>query len=105
MKWLEMITLRASGLCLENLVAQFISPLSENIGKSGLCDIQVYTLTGINTDLSIHIHWDTERVSRQATLIGSCLAQTLEDYGLISHVTYMAQDLHRQSDKEQKNDR
>ena len=65
MKWLEMIKFRTSGQNLENMVDKFIKPLTKDYEGAGLISMQVYSHATLNTDLSIHLYWDTVNVSQQ----------------------------------------
>lgn len=91
MKWLEIIKLRTPGQSFENVVDQFIAPLTKNVIEPGLLMIHVYCHATLNTDISIHIHWDTQQASQQKTLLGSCLINRLEDFGMINHTIWIAQ--------------
>ena len=91
MKWLEIIKLRTSGLNVKRRACEVIGLLTENTQEPGLSAIQVYSHATLNTDLSIHIHWDTQHASRQKTLLGSCLANKLEDFGMIHHTIWITQ--------------
>jgi len=92
MKWLEMIKLRTSGHNLENLTNEFIRPLAAKIGEAGLSGIQVYYHATLDTDLGIHIHWDTKQGALQKSLLGSCLVSTLEEFGLTYHTIWIPAD-------------
>jgi len=92
MKWLEIITLRTAGQSFENLVDKLMGPLTETARENGPLAIQIYCHASLDTDLSIHIHWDTRKISRQKTLLGSCLASRLEDFGMIHHTIWIAQN-------------
>lgn len=91
MKWLEIIKLRTAGINLEKRACDFIGLLTKNTQDHGLPAIQVYYHATLNTDLSIHIHWDTQQASRQKTLLGSCLANKLEEFGMIHHTIWITQ--------------
>ncbi len=91
MKWLEIIKLRTAGLNVEKRVWEFIGLLTDNTQEPNLSAIQVYSHATLNTDLSIHIHWDTRHAARQKTLLGSCLANKLEEFGMIHHTIWITQ--------------
>lgn len=84
-----MIKLRTSGQKLDDLVNKFIRPLTKDTGEAGLLAIQVYYHATFDTDLSIHIHWDTTHESLQKTRLGSCIVNTLEDFGLTYHTLWI----------------
>lgn len=90
MKWLEIIKLR-TGQNLDNIVNKFIRPLTKDYEGAGLITMIVYSHATLNTDLSIHLYWDTAKVSQQKTLLSSCIINILEDFGLIHYTIWIAQ--------------
>ena len=91
MKWLEIINLRTPGQHFENVPDKLIGLLSKTPQEADPFTIQIYCHATLDTDLSIHINWDTRHASRQKTLLGSCLASSLEDFGMIHHTIWIAQ--------------
>ena len=92
MKWLEIINLRTPGHHFENVADKLIGLLTKNSQEAGPMTIQIYCHATLDTDFSIHIHWDTQHASRQKTLLGSCLASRLEDFGMIHHAIWISQN-------------
>ncbi len=92
MKWLEIINLRTPGQHFENVADKLIGLLTKTPQETGPLAIQIYCHATLDTDLSIHIHWDTHHTPRQETLLGSCLASRLEDFGMIHHTIWIAQN-------------
>ncbi len=92
MKWLEIIKLRTTGQILENMVNEFIRPLTKGSWEKGLLTIQVYCHATLVTDLSIHIQWETKLGSFQKSLLGSCIVNALEDFGITHHTIWMRQE-------------
>ncbi len=92
MKWLEIIKLRTSGHNLENTVNEFIRPLTKGSWEKGLLTIQVYCHATLVTDLCIHIQWETKTISFQKSLLGSCIVNVLEDFGITHHTIWIRQE-------------
>ncbi len=95
-----MIKFRTSGQNLENMVDKFIKPLTKDYEGAGLISMQVYSHATLNTDLSIHLYWDTVNVSQQKTLLSSCLINVLEEFGLIHYTIWIAQKFNFESIKQ-----
>ena len=69
MKWVEIISLR----CPANINTRFVNELLKGVSESDeatdtpkhLVEIKVYHHSVVETDLSIHIYWESERGSGQ----------------------------------------
>ena len=92
MKWLEIIKLRTSVQNIENMVNEFMRPLTKDNLENGLLAIQVYCHATLVTDLSIHIQWETKKASSQKSLVGSCIVNVLEDFGITHHTIWIRQE-------------
>ena len=85
MKWMEIIKLRVA----ENNQAPLIRELAELLAgmkhEDGLREIKLFHNVVVNSDLSIHLYWETAQVERRGSAPGLCLMHVLKAYGLISH--------------------
>jgi len=43
----------------------------------------------LETDLSVHLHWDSEMPEPNGSALGLCLAQALKEFGLIDHSVWV----------------
>ena len=81
MKWLEVIKLRSAGKgsgLLEELL------LSVNkFSQSGLVEMRIYRHAVLETDLSVHLLWESEQPEQNGSSLGLRLAQALKEFGLI----------------------
>jgi hypothetical protein len=82
MKWVEIIKLRSAGNDPRGL-DDLLLPMSE-LTQSGL-EIRIYRHAALESDLSIHLYWDTEAPGRSGSGLGLQLAQALEEFGLVDH--------------------
>ena len=89
MKWVEIITLRS----LSNINTQFVDELLKDVGKSDtpkhLVEIRIYHHSVVETDLSIHIYWESEPGSQHKSPLGLKLSYALKDLGLLNHSVWV----------------
>jgi hypothetical protein len=89
MKWIEIITLRSP----TNISKQFLDELLKEVGKSetpeDLIEIRMYHHSVVETDLSIHIHWNSETGSQHKTPLGLRFSYALRNLGLLNHSVWV----------------
>lgn len=90
MQWMEIINIRTTEQGLENLVRDFIRPVTEKADDEGLSQIKIYYHALLKTDLSIHIYWDLNQSDQYKTTLGLRLMGILENFGLVYHSVWMA---------------
>jgi hypothetical protein len=83
MKWLEVIKLRSAGKDSE-LLKEFLLSI-DKFSQRGLVEIEIYHHATLETDLSVHLHWESERPERNGSDLGLRLAQALKEFGLVDH--------------------
>jgi hypothetical protein len=83
MKWLEIIKLRSVGDSsgILNKLILSIDPMNQH----GLVAIEWYRHVLLESDLSLHLHWDSEGPEKQGSTLGLRLVQVLKDLGLVDH--------------------
>ncbi|MCK9197306.1 MAG: hypothetical protein M0P16_10025 [Syntrophales bacterium] len=89
MKWIEIIKLRVAESnrdSLDQQLAEII--LSVNL-EQGLREIKLYRHAVVDSDLSIHLYWESERPAPQGSAAGLCLMHLLKAFGLISHSVWV----------------
>jgi len=89
MKWVEIITLRSPS----RINTQFVDELLKEAGKSDaqhhLVEIKMYLHSVVETDLSIHIHWNSEPGNQHKTPLGLKLSYALKNMGLLNHSVWV----------------
>jgi hypothetical protein len=93
MKWVEIITLRSPS----EINGQFIDELLNEVGKSDeatdtpkhLIEIKIYHHSVVETDLSIHIYWESEPGSQDKSPLGLRLSYVLKPLGLLNHSVWV----------------
>ncbi len=89
MKWVEIITLRSSA----NINIQFLDALLGQISNCDypkhLIELNIYHHSVVETDLSIHIHWESEQGSQHKSAIGLRIFSALRDMGLLNHSVWI----------------
>ena len=91
MKWLEVIKLRLAGGG-ESLLEELLRPMAE-VGQSGLVEIKTYRHAALETDLSLHLHWESENPEQNGSTLGLRLAQALKEFGLIDHSIWIEEEV------------
>jgi len=89
MKWIEIIKLRvaeSSGDPFPRQLAEIISGIHR---ERGLVEIRLYRRTLLESDLSIHLYWDSEQPAPQGSAAGLFLMHMLKAFGLISHSVWL----------------
>ncbi len=91
MKWLEVIRLRSteesSGLLKK--ILRSISPIKQ----PGLAGVKIYRHASLETDLSIHLQWHSDRPERDGSAPGLHLAHALKEFGLVDHSLWMEEEI------------
>ncbi len=92
MKWLEVIKLRAAGKG-ERLLEKFVLSVDE-ASKNGLVEMKTYYHAALETDLSLHLYWESEKLGQSGSAFGLRLAQSLKDFGLVDHSIWIERSVH-----------
>ena len=93
MKWVEIITLRSPS----KINGQFVDELMKGVGESDsatdtpkhLIEIKIYHHSVVETDLSIHIFWESETGSQDKSPLGLRLYSALRTLGLLNHSVWI----------------
>jgi len=89
MKWVEIITLRSP----TRINTQFVDELLKQVDKSDtpkhLVKIRTYQHAIVETDLSIHIYWESEPGSQHKSPLGLEFSYALKDMGLLNHSVWV----------------
>jgi len=89
MQWVEIITLRSPGNINRELVDELLKGVSECDSPTDtpnhLVEIKVYHHSVVETDLSIHIYWESEPGSQDKSPLGLRFSSALKPLGLLNH--------------------
>ena len=99
MKWIEIIELRSVShrYVLQELdVENFLTDASLAVKP---CAINVYRHGTIETDVSIHLLYDSKQVDIYGSVLGEQLTSFLKEFGLVNHTVWVntSQKSHRKS--------
>jgi hypothetical protein len=93
MKWVEIITLRSPS----KINGQFIDELLKGVDESDsptdtpehLVDITIYHHSVVETDLSLHIYWESEAGNQHKSPLGLRIFSALKSNGLLNHSVWI----------------
>lgn len=90
MKWIEIITLRS----LDRVNTQFLDGLLQNAIKSRKInghpsEIRIYHNSTVETDLSIHIHWESKAQPARESPLGQQISYAMKGLGLLNHSVWV----------------
>jgi hypothetical protein len=93
MKWVEIISLRSPS----KINGQFIDELLKGVGESDSStdtpkhpvEIKIYHHSVVETDLSIHIFWESEPGSQNKSPLGLGVCLALKPLGLLNHSVWI----------------
>ncbi len=89
MKWIEIITIRSVVKTNRQLIDELLRQLIQQ-KESGLASsIRVYHSPTVETDLSIHILWETEAQHPDKSPLGQQLSYALKELGLLSYSVWV----------------
>jgi hypothetical protein len=93
MKWVEIITLRSAskinGQFIEELLKGVVESDSSTDTSNRLAEIKIYHQSVVETDLSIHIFWESEPGSQNKSPIGVKIYFALRPLGLLNHSVWV----------------
>jgi hypothetical protein len=90
MKLLEVIKLRSSGKdsrLLEELLLSI-----DRFNQRGLVEMKTFHHAAVESDWSIHLHWQSERPEQNGSSLGLRLAQALKEFGLVDHSIWIEEE-------------
>jgi len=85
MKWMEIITLRSLIKANKQLVDELLQQLFQQKEAGLAASIRVYHRPTVETDLSIHILWETQTKHPSKSPLGQQLSYALKGLGLVSY--------------------
>jgi hypothetical protein len=93
MKWVEIITVRSP----ENIKRELVDELLKGAGESDsptdtlkhLLEIKTYHHSVVETDLSIHMYWESEAGNQHKSPLGLRIFSALRSMGLLNHSVWI----------------
>ena len=85
MKWIEIITLRSTRDDLLVLDFESLIDVKENYPDGKLEKMEVYRRCTLDTDLSVHLRWNSDRANPEGSSVALHLMQLLKENGLLNH--------------------
>jgi hypothetical protein len=94
MKWIEVIGLRSVDKDREILESK-LKGLLDEMGKGTQNQVIIaYSRLLIDTDFSIHLYHESEKVEHDGSRLGFCLVDALREFGLVNHSIWT--EIHRE---------
>ena len=87
MNWVEIIKLRSAGKG-SGVLEEFLLSMVK-VSQSGLVEMKTYRHAALETDLSVHFHWESERAEQNGSALALRLAQALKEFGLVDHSVWI----------------
>jgi hypothetical protein len=92
MRWIEIITLRSIGDAERKMIAELLKQM-RGAGKQGQPrEVRIYRHGSVETDLSIHIYWESESVALPCSTLGDLLVNATRDFGMVSHSVWIEKE-------------
>ena len=93
MRSVEIITLRSPGNINTQLVDELLREVSDSDlpadSPKHLVEIRAYRHSVVETDLSIHIYWESEPGSHDKSPLGLRFSSALRNLGLLNHSVWV----------------
>ncbi len=90
MKWLEVIKLRSTGKD-STLLKELLLSLDKS-GQPTLVEMKTYHHATLETDLIVHLHWESGKLERNGSALGLRLAHGLKEFGLADHSVWIEEE-------------
>ena len=87
--WIEVIRLRSAAANLHDLIDRIAASVIDRVHPDGPLQIRLYRNPAVGTDLSIHLHLQTDGDRTPVDDTGARLARALEDYGLVDRTLWI----------------
>jgi hypothetical protein len=93
MKWVEIITLRSplkiNGQFIDELLNGVDESDSPTVTPGHLVEVIIYHHSVVETDLSIHIFWESEKENQDKSPLGLRFSSALKPLGLLNHSVWI----------------
>jgi hypothetical protein len=95
MTWLEIINIRTAGKTEFMDALNFCCDMQHDLEAKGTVDVNLYRSTSYETDLSVHLCWDSAMASPAKTSLGIQLSKLLTRFGLIDHKVWQSVQINK----------
>lgn len=92
MRWLEIITIRSAGNIPKPVIAELLRQMDQIDDIKRPAAIKMYHHAGMDTDVSIHIHWNSISGSQGKSPLGLMLSHALKEFGLLNHSIWIEEE-------------
>lgn len=89
MKWIEIITLRSIEKTNREIVDELLDQFFNQKGPGLPSFVSVYNHSLVETDLSIHMHWETQAGPPGESPLSQRLSHALRDLGMLNHSVWI----------------
>lgn len=91
MIWLEMISIRTAGTIETEKVFEICRECFKSVADGQLSRVIVYRSAQYQTDISIHLQWESDPGPGGRSILGGKVRSALIDLGLINHTGWTEQ--------------
>lgn len=92
MKLLEIITIRSAGNIPKSVISEILRQTGQIDNTERPAAIKIYHHAGVNSDVSIHLHWRCKSGNHGKSPLGMMLSHTLRDLGLLNHSIWIEEN-------------
>ena len=92
MKYLEVIVLRLTSLTVKKKVMSYLMNIGKTHSPLGMEAIRFYRNARVETDLCIHIHWDSQSEKPHKSVLGIQIYDFLRDIGPVNHSIWISEE-------------
>ena len=85
MRWVEIITLRSPAEVNTQLLDELLQQAFKSNTAEHPVEIRMYQHSILETDLTIHIYWETKPQHRRESPLGQQFSYALKGLGLLNH--------------------
>jgi len=78
---------------LDALQTEIKHSISSSEKPAALTKAHFYTRHGNDTDIGIHLHWETEKVENQGSGLGQRLAFACKQFGRVDHSVWVEKEI------------
>ena len=89
MKWVEIITLRSPAKVDRQLLDELLQQVVKSKTDGHPIEIRTYQNSIVESDLSIHIYWESESGSQDKSPLGLRFSYALKGLGLLNHSVWV----------------
>jgi hypothetical protein len=93
MLWVEIIETRSIGIAHEMFKQDLIQSMTKVDQEKDLKKIKIYRHATVDTDLSIHLYWESEKAEKRGSTLGLHLSSYLKEFGRVNHSIWIEEEI------------